>query len=413
MKSKLFVIAAASMALISCAAIRQQQTLQQTKEFQGERGIASDHWRRRPIPGVDDGVYVAKRIVDNTGQIGVLREFGLMREYDGDFLKAILIEVNPMGPGRPGRPGTGPGPRGARVDIQINRQIVTSHEVDSRRGLPVHLHTLVNRAIGDEIREMKVLYDPRDVMIREITLLVNVNDGPLPPPPGPFPPNPYPPGPVPPPPPSGPLNKVTSYSDDHCTRAITEVTDRDSCYQLESIYGSNQLWSVNVNGRCINIPDRNFRGSCEGLQAIARQPRPVNPSVQMYTDDHCTNALLDIDAQTNCQGWGMVLNGMQVWSARAEGRCRNIADRAYSAQLCEQFQTAGREIQYRQQQPDAVELFADDSCTNAVTYVQRGDNCGALNMLFGDSQVWSIRFRGRCENIPDTNFPSACQNYSR
>jgi hypothetical protein len=133
----------------------------------------------------------------------------------------------------------------------------------------------------------------------------------------------------------------------------------------------------------------------------------------MYSDDNCSRALLDIDSQTSCHAWNTVLGGMPVWSIRVEGRCRNIADRNYTPQVCEQFQHSGNVLQRRMKQPDAIELFTDDSCARELTHVQRGDDCSAMNGVYGDAQVWSIRFRGRCENIPDTNFPSACQNYSR
>jgi hypothetical protein len=185
MKNKIFAIFGMSTILISCATVEEARI-----EFPGSRSLASDRFRRRPIVGGEDGVYVAKRIVNNNGVVEVLREFGAMREYDGDRLRAIIVEASPLGapPGPPGRPGRY-NSRGARVNIVMNNQTIAAHEVDAR-GRSEYLYTAVNRDIGDEVRMLQVHYDPREVAIREVILLVDVMDNARPPGPGPRPPGP-------------------------------------------------------------------------------------------------------------------------------------------------------------------------------------------------------------------------------
>jgi hypothetical protein len=62
---------------------------------------------------------------------------------------------------------------------------------------------------------------------------------------------------------------------------------------------------------------------------------------------------------------------------------------------------------------DEVEMFSDDTCGAPVYTVKRGMNCSALNGIFTNQRVWSVRFRGQCVDINDTTFLPACQSYAQ
>lgn len=407
MNQKVFAwVGVSTLFFAACAAIEKQQALHADRAFPGERKVAS-YCDRNPIPGVEDGVFLTKRSIVSDGQIGLLQEFRLKQEYEHAYLKNVLLEVSPLA-----------GARAVRIDVMGNNQVIATY---TTRGRQLNQQALVpvNRYVR-EFNNLRLSYDPRAVNVSEVTLMVSESvPGPVPVPPPPPRPDPYP-GPRPDPRPDpypGPIGgaKIVAYSDDHCRDVITEVTQRDSCGQLESIYGHQRLWSISIDGKCRDIQDRaSFRGSCEWLQGLSRDLRPApHPTIQLYKDDHCADPLLDLDTYTNCPAWHSVVGNSRIWSVRAEGRCYNIQDREFNPQSCEDMKHAGRATQFRQKQPDAIELFTDDHCAAPLTYVQRGDDCAGLGQLYGRERVWSIRFRGRCENIQDTNFPAACSAYTR
>jgi len=478
------------------------------------RDVAS-HWNRRSVDGAEDGVYLTKKINDRRGEIGVLREFGLMRDYDGDNLKGLLIEVQPNGGME----------RRAQIDVILNGRTLNTHNIMLRRGHQ-HLYTDINQIINDDIRQLQLRYNPIDVEVQEITVLVNEdernggnNDGaftqifsnvdrrrgggyytmtiprdidarylsleamnysvtvhdltvdgvpvivpnrslfpgspveimlpssakydiriraegnthdsvglkatvseqptqrrpdPIPGPnfPGPNFPGPNRPGPDRPH--RGPLNIISAYSDDNCSRLITAIDPRDNCQKLETIYSGNNLWSVSVNDTCINVTDRRFVGSCEALRTLANEPQPpVNPLVRLFSDDNCSREVLNLDHETDCGAWMTVLGNAKVWSVSVDGRCLNIPDVSFSQQTCDKYRRGAQATRRPVVDRDAIELFTDDNCTKLITSVQRGDRCDDLTELFGSLNVWSIKFRGRCENISDLNFSTACQKYAR
>lgn len=471
----------------------------------GNRNIAS-RWGMNATEGAETGVYVSKDIRDRSGSVGVLRELDLTRDYSGDNLKGLWIEVF----------ANGGVEKRTQIDIVLNNQTIESHAIMLRRGRQ-HLWTDINREVRDDIRQLQVRYNPMDVSVQSMTVLVSeidrggndsgdatysqifervdrrsggreytlivprhveaqylnleaknypvkiheiIVDGlsieaplrPLSPNNpveirlpknndrildirfraegysgdnatlkvsvskrpllNPVPdPRPFPiPGPRPPH--RRPLNEVKVFTDDRCSNFITDIDRNESCERLNNFYGSKNVWSVKVNDRCINTSDTTFSKSCEAVKPLTEEPIPSsNPLVRLYSDDRCQVSVLDLDESINCDVWKGVLGSANIWSVSVSGRCLNIPDVTFSANTCSRFSRGALSIQ-RPVAQDAVELYTDDRCQNKIIDVQRGDRCDEMSELFGSLNVWSIKFRGRCENIPDLNFKDGCNKYS-
>lgn len=210
-------------------------------------------------------------------------------------------------------------------------------------------------------------------------------------------------------------NSVKVYSDDRCTRLITEVMPRDNCQRLSSIFGHQAAWSVSINNQCVNIPDTSFSRICDDAAHLASSQAPRTPDLEVYSDDRCTNKVTEIDPGVECNALGSVLRNMQVWSVKLFGTCVNIPDTSFSEQKCNDYQNAvlaSYENDGSRRRGDDVELFSDDRCTRSVVNVKRGTDCNALDGVFRDQQVWSVRFRGQCVDISDTTFRPACEGYA-
>jgi hypothetical protein len=215
-------------------------------------------------------------------------------------------------------------------------------------------------------------------------------------------------------------NKVIAYTDDNCSQTPMEVRAHDSCDKLQPIYGSQRVWSVSINGRCINTPDTIFNAACGNLLSLANSQSPHGSDLEVFMDDNCSDSqkLTDIDPYMDCGPLSTVLMNMRVWSVRFEGKCVNIPDTTFSPQSCQSFQNAvlaRYENDGQHHHRGDVELFTDDSCSdaNSITTITSGDNCDALNGVFNGTRVWSVKFRGQCVNIPDTTFLPACQSYAK
>ena len=214
-------------------------------------------------------------------------------------------------------------------------------------------------------------------------------------------------------------NQVVAYRDDNCTSSIIEVRAHDSCERLTSIYRGERLWSVAVNGQCVNIQDTTFANKCESLKTLALSQKVRTNDLELFTDDNCSGSakFLDLDPGVDCSALGGVYTGIRIWSIKAAGGvCLNVQDTTFSAPRCEGYQTGilgMYESDGSRRRGDSVELFTDDHCMAPLTNVKRGDNCQALNNIYGGMRVWSIRHRGQCLNIQDTNYQNACQTYAQ
>ncbi|MFA6237952.1 MAG: hypothetical protein WC635_11530 [Bacteriovorax sp.] len=112
--------------------------------------------------GSNEGTYITKEIRNDDGQIGVLREFELVRNYSGRNLKGLIIEVLPFN-GYANR---------TRVDVTLNGRTVETHDIQVRAGRQ-HLYTDIDMEIRDEVRQLQLRYNPREVSVRSVTVLVN------------------------------------------------------------------------------------------------------------------------------------------------------------------------------------------------------------------------------------------------
>lgn len=212
-------------------------------------------------------------------------------------------------------------------------------------------------------------------------------------------------------------NDVKIFSDDSCRNPIAEIKPRDNCGRLNTIFGNTKVWSVSVNGICVDIADTTFAASCDKIAYLASEQAPRTNDLEVYTDDSCRNKLTTVDPGVNCDALGDVLNSSKSWSVKLFGKCVDLQpDHVFSAQQCNAYQQAvlaSYEADGSRRRGDDVELFTDDSCRNTLTTVKRGMDCRALGGVFDQQKVWSVRFRGQCVDIQDTTFGPACEGYAR
>lgn len=212
-------------------------------------------------------------------------------------------------------------------------------------------------------------------------------------------------------------NTVIAYSDDRCSQQITEVRAHDNCSLINTMYNNVRLWSISVNGKCLDIADTSINRKCEDMRTLAASQQVRSADLELFSDDRCSSKLMDLDPGVDCQALAGVYTGMRIWSIRVAGQtCLDIADTSFTANRCESYQD-GIMSTYendgsRRRASETVELFSDDRCGVKLTDVNRGDNCSALGNIFGGMRVWSIRYRGQCQDIHDTSYIPACERYS-
>lgn len=222
------------------------------------------------------------------------------------------------------------------------------------------------------------------------------------------------PPPIDPRPPVGGLGlNVRAFSDDRCTNEVTSLRPADSCSMLQSIFGSQRIWSISLDGQCIDTSDTSFSQACPALSRLSANPPIRNPLVSLYTDDRCSNLLIHLDPSVNYAGLGSIMGGARVWSIKVENTCIDSPDQAYSDAMTAKLIDSAIQMRTRTPFGERVELFSDDRCSVPVTHVQPGDQCSLMDAFFSGQRVWSIMFRGRCVDVPDTSFSSACSQYTR
>lgn len=217
-------------------------------------------------------------------------------------------------------------------------------------------------------------------------------------------------------------NEVAVYTDDYCSAStkITDISPRENCERLSVIFGQSRVWSIKVNGRCVNTDDTTFGRICPELQNLAQSQKPRSEDLIVYSDDYCSPSTITtvIDPGVDCNALGTVMRSTRAWSVRLNGQCVNIDDRTFSPTLCQKYQDAvlaDYDNMGTRRRGDTVEMFSDDYCSAStkVYDVKRGTSCEALNGVFTNQRIWSVRFRGQCVNINDTTFLPACQTYSQ
>lgn len=294
------------------------------------------------------------------------------------------------------------------IDSQIELRMETLSNKISNRAEHLRLNQREKQDLLEHLKE--------SVKILNLSSSGPSNPGPQNPGPGPGPqyPGPSNPGPQYPGPGTQYGNTVEVFADDRCTNLVTPITNRDSCNMLTNVYRSRNVWSVRVNNVCYDTPDTTFQASCSSVQPLVNEPIISQPVVQLFKDDRCTNRLIELDPAVNYNAWTPVIGGQNVWSLRVENKCIDIPDTQFNANLASRLVNDALTMRGRPDpRSEEIELFADDRCTNSVTTVQRGNSCNALSTFYGSRQVWSIKFRGRCEDISDTTFATACDTYAR
>jgi hypothetical protein len=285
-----------------------------------------------------------------------------------------------------------------------------SNNLDSQ--IEIRMETLSNK-ISNRAEHLRLNQNEKRELLehlKESVKILNLSStGPSNPGPGPGPQNP---GPQYPTPSYG--NTVEVFSDDRCSNLVTPITNRDSCNMLTNVFRARNVWSVRVNNVCYDTPDTNFQSACGSIQPLVNEPIISQPVVQLFKDDRCTSRLIDLDPAVNYNAWTPVVGGQNVWSLRVENKCIDFPDTLFNANLASRLVNDSLTMRGRPDpRSEEIELFADDRCSNSVTTVQRGNSCNALSTFYGSRPVWSIKFRGRCEDISDTTFAAACDTYAR
>ena len=193
----------------------------------------------------------------------------------------------------------------------------------------------------------------------------------------------------------GNIDTIYGRSDSCSQSAIAlTVSPETSCQKLSD---SDIAWSIKVGGRCINITDTNVRAACHQVQL---KQAGANANAVYGRSDNCSDQLVTqvVGRKTRCE---RLSNEDAAWSIKVNGRCRNITD-TNQRNACNQVKSQ----------------IGGSDAANAV--YGRSDNCSAgaiLATITGRSKcerysntqaAWSIKVKGRCISISDTNVRNAC-----
>lgn len=133
------------------------------------------------------------------------------------------------------------------------------------------------------------------------------------------------------------------------------------------------------------------------------QPRPVpdprrGGTVEFYRSDSCNGSLVaTANNTTDCS----TIGSDAVWAVKINGSCLNIIDTTLS-RACYLVSAASH--------PNPTKLYRSDSCSgDVVGIVSPYTNCEIIGQ--GAGAVWAIEKNGRCQDITDTDFVTACNRF--
>lgn len=212
-------------------------------------------------------------------------------------------------------------------------------------------------------------------------------------------------------------NQVVAFSDSSCRNQVTAIRGHDSCERLSTVFSTQYVSSVMLNGQCSSVNFQSFRQACPNLAALAGEQKPRSAEMALFSDSSCRSRITEIDTGTNCAPLTSVLTGKYVSSVQLNGgACISVTFRAFDNNNCSALQNAvlaGYENDGRRRRSETIEMYSDSSCRTQVTAIERGDNCQALNALYNGKYVSSINFRGQCVQQPFRSFIDACNTLSR
>lgn len=129
-----------------------------------------------------------------------------------------------------------------------------------------------------------------------------------------------------PPPYQGP--KIELYENDSCydDDLIGIMNSTTDCNRFAS---SKRVWSIKVNGQCIDTNDTTAPNACHAFKAMGSQQ-----AVKLYHSDTCSDSLVAVvDYTTECErfkGLGM------VWAIEIDGQCKDVSDQS-AVKACQSF----------------------------------------------------------------------------
>lgn len=216
-------------------------------------------------------------------------------------------------------------------------------------------------------------------------------------------------------------NTVAAFTGNYCysSNKILDITPRDKCSHL-TLFSTQALRSISINGKCIDIPNTTFGAKCEDLVDLANSQKPRTNDLEVFTGNYCysSNKLATIDPGTNCGPVGKILDGLNVRSVKLGDKCVDIPNTTFSVNKCIDYQDAvyaTYENDGSRRERGSVELYSGNYCysSNRVKTIGRRTDCSAMNKIFDGQMIRSVKFRGKCIDIPNTNFLNACQEHSR
>lgn len=127
-------------------------------------------------------------------------------------------------------------------------------------------------------------------------------------------------------------------------------------------------------------------------------PPPYGESVGLYRSDSCNGELIaTYRDSSNCGAFATA----SIWGIKIGNTCHNILDMS-GAEFCQSFSTI--------QNPRAVLFYRNDSCSSElVGAADRYTSCSSLP----NKPVWGVKINGTCQDINDTNLPTACERFAQ
>jgi hypothetical protein len=218
-------------------------------------------------------------------------------------------------------------------------------------------------------------------------------------------------------------NLVVAYAGYNCSSSekLTEVKAFDRCDQLSALFGNKNVYSILINNSCISAPVASFKNFCPSLVELASSQKARTKDVEVFSNYNCNlnDSMTVIDPGVNCNAIGTVLKGKNVYSLRIDGKnCIAPLVKAFSPDLCLQYQDAIVSMYENdgvRRRGDTVELYTGYNCNDQenLASIRRGDNCNAMNALFGGKNIYSVKFRGQCIANQVSTFLNLCENYAR
>jgi hypothetical protein len=189
------------------------------------------------------------------------------------------------------------------------------------------------------------------------------------------------------------------YKADNCSTALVAFVNQDT--ECEKVGVTSSVWGIKTDNECSDITDLSFVDACERFKGAGGSSDPQASSVSLYHSDNCNAGLLvTLDDRTNCD---QLAGTGSVWGFSTNGQCVDVPDRT-AVDACYTLSRAGSR--------SAVSFWHADNCQGpqALAYADEQSDCTTIAAHVHNS-VWAVVQNGRCLDIQDTDFATACKTY--